>query len=174
MLTHSLRSACQSFISLYLFDNSVISLLNFLNSFFAQVIWIRGCDFALGIILSCIVFIVAEPLPMCDRQTDLFFLIWKLPKSALELFRSWLLLLKLWSFVMIVHWLWLRGRKCIFLLMFELFKPLLKFSDVEALVGIKIADLEGFGNCLLLLKNFVSLPPILIWPHFFLFNHFKL
>lgn len=54
---------------------------------------------------------------------------------------------------------------------FELFETLLEFEYVEALIGIKIIDLERFGDSLFLFKNFIELSSAVFFCFIFLFTH---
>lgn len=54
---------------------------------------------------------------------------------------------------------------------FELFETLLEFEYVEALIGIKIIDLERFGDSLFLFENFIELSSTVFFCLIFLFTH---
>lgn len=174
ILPYTLSSPGKSFIAFDLFDDAVISLFGLLDSLLWELIcWFRSCDFAFDVVLPATVLVVAETLFVCDGEIDLVLLIWKLSESASKFLWAILVLFVLGSFVVFMHGVSLSGREKRFLLVLELFKSLLEFCNVETLVSIKVADLEGFGNGLLLLEHFIHLSTVLL-PPFLLFYHNKL
>lgn len=67
MLTDALRSFGEPFVPFDLFDDSVIGLLDLLNSFLSEIIRVRSSYFAPDVILSVIIFVIAQPLLVCNR-----------------------------------------------------------------------------------------------------------
>jgi hypothetical protein len=43
-----------------------------------------------------------------------------------------------------------------FLRFFEKFKSIFEFSNIESLIAVEVADLEGFGKCLFFLEDAVE------------------